>query len=156
MTLQGADGLQRRLAAIRSAQGHRAMMQGLGRAVASNAIKRVHKRTGNLARSIVVTLATDDRVTIEAKAGYAAHEEFGTRGGQIIVPVRTRALRWAASAAGQRLSGSPRRGAAVIFARRVRRGATPAHPFLIPAARDTIRDSGLVTEDIVTRWNRAD
>lgn len=156
MTLQGAAGLQKRLEAIRSAQGNRAMMQGLGRAVASNAIKRVHKRTGNLARSIRVEAVGESHVTIEAQAAYAAHEEFGTRGGQIIVPRRTKALRWAASAAGQRLSGSPRRGAAVIFARRVRRGATPAHPYMRPAAEETIRDSGLVTQSIVERWNRAD
>jgi hypothetical protein len=47
------------------------MMNGLGLAVARNAIKRVHKRTGNLARSIEVTSVTDDRVTIGAKAAYA-------------------------------------------------------------------------------------
>jgi HK97 gp10 family phage protein len=132
------------------------MMNGLGLAVARNAIKRVHKRTGNLARSIEVTSVTDDRVTIGAKAAYARFEEEGTRGGQLIVPVRGKALRFAASAAGQRLSGSARRGAGVVFRRSVRRGATPAHPFLEPAARDTIRDAGMVTDSIVALWNKAD
>lgn len=155
MTLQGAPGLQRRLEAIRSAQGQRAMMDMLGRAVANKAIKNAHRRTGNLARSIKVENVSSDHVTIAAQAGYAAAEEYGTRP-HIIRPRRARALRFAASAAGQRLSGSPRRGAAVVYARFVRHPGTKPHPFMWPAARDTIRDSGLVTGSIVERWNRAD
>jgi hypothetical protein len=155
VTLQGAAGLQKRLEAIRSAQGNRAMMQGLGRAVASNAIKRVHRRTGTLARSIKVEAVGASYVRIEAQSGHAAAEEFGTRP-HIIRPRRARALRFAASAAGQRLTGSPRRGAAVVFARFVRHPGTPAHPYMGPAARDTIRDSGLTLDHIVQRWNDAD
>ena len=155
MTLQGADGLQRRLAAIASRSGHRAMMNALGNAVTREAIHRVPQKTRNLARSIKVTDVSDDRVTIEAQAGYALAVERGTRP-HIIRPRRAKALRFAASAAGQRLSGSARRGAAVIYARVVHHPGTRAQPYLVPAAQDTIRRSGLVTEDIIARWNRAD
>lgn len=154
MTLQGADGLQRRLEAIRSSQGQRAMMQMLGRAVASEAIHRAPRKTANLQRSIKVEAVSDSHVTIEAQASYAVFVERGTRP-HIIRPRNTKALRFAASAAGQRLSGSARRGAAVIFARVVHHPGTQAQPFMEPAARDVIRRGGLVSSDIIRRWNDA-
>jgi HK97 gp10 family phage protein len=155
MTLQGADGLQRRLEAIRSSQGQRAMMQMLGRAVASEAIHRAPRKTANLQRSIKVEAVSDTHVTIEAQAAYAGFVERGTRP-HIIRPRNAKALRFAATAAGQRLSGSARRGAAVIFARIVHHPGTRPQPYMWPAARDVIRDSGLVTGSIIERWNKAD
>lgn len=154
MTLVGADDLQRRLAAIRSDAGDRAMMQALGRAVASEAIHRAPRKTGTLQQSIKVENPTDDSVTIQVQAAYGVFVEEGTRP-HIIRPRYRKALRFAATAAGQRLSGSARRGAAVIFARVVHHPGTRAQPYLIPAARDVVQRSGIVVSDIVARWNRA-
>jgi hypothetical protein len=154
VTLQGATGLQKRLAAIASAQGHRAMMNAMAAETARRAIKKAPYRTRNLQRSIEVASVTSDRAVIEARASYAAAVEKGTRP-HIIRPRNVKALRFAATAAGQRLSGSARRGAAVVFARYVNHPGTRAQPYLIPAAEEMLRDAGIPRDSIITRWNGA-
>lgn len=169
MTLVGADDLQRRLAAIRSEAGDRAMMQALGRAVAAQAIKSAPRRTGTLQRSIKVENPTNDSVTIEVGAAYGIVVERGSKP-HIIRPRNAKALRFATGAGRDagitRLTGSIRRmsqskhraavgGGLIAFARFVRHPGTQAQPFLVPAAQDVIKRSGIVINDIVTRWNRA-
>jgi hypothetical protein len=133
------------------------MMNQLGLAVARRAIKNAsaHRKTGDVQRGIKVTDVSDHSVTIESQSGHGLVHEKGSRP-HIIRPRNGKFLRFAASAAGQRLSGSARRGAAVVFARVVHHPGTQAYPYMEPAARDTIRDAGLVTDSIVARWNRAD
>lgn len=155
-SIEGMSGLQRRLTAIASREGQRAMMGALGAEVVRRAKVAVPRKTGYLGRSIEVTETADTSVTVTARAGYAAYVERGTKGGQVIVPIHGKALRWSPDAAGRRLSGSPRRGAPVVFARRVVRGATRAQPYLEPAAVSAARDSGVIPDTIIRRWNAAD
>ena len=153
-SVTGVAQLQARLHAISPATGGQKLMERLGLAVVGEAKRLVHRKTGNLGRSIHISAVGPTRVTVTASARYAAYVEFGTRGGQVIVPVRRKALRWAATAGGARLSGTPRRGAAVIFARRVIRGATRPYPYMIPGAQAAVGKSGL-RDQIVMQWNSA-
>jgi hypothetical protein len=111
--------------------------------------------TGNLRRSIHVGTVSAKVAETVAGASYAAFVEDGTRGGQEIRPVRARALRWAANRGAARLSGAPRTsglGSAVVFAKRVIRGATRAQPFMMPGAIAAV--AGL-KDIIISRWNGA-
>ena len=153
ITLIGDDDLRRRLLAIGSSQGRKAMLAALGENVVERAQGIVAKRTGNLQRSIEVGAVSDSRVQVHARAKYAAHVEFGTRRHEIR-PRRARALRFAASASGQRLSGSARRGAAVRYARRVQHPGTRPNPFMRPALAITARRGGMRTQ-VINAWNRA-
>lgn len=154
VVLSGAKELQARLAAI-SDTHQIAGILGL-RAVAE-AKSLVPRRTGNLGRTIRLGRVDDDSAEVLAggrlKVGYAAAVEFGTRPHEI-VPRRRRALRWPASASGARLSGSPRKNAAVRFAKRVRHPGTKAKPYLVPGIRKALTDAGL---KVIIRdaWNRA-
>src|SRR5207249_808057 len=100
-----------------------------------------------------VASVSADRVTVDASARYAGFVEFGTRPHEITPRVR-KALRWAASPAGRRLSGAPRVGASVMFAKRVHHPGTKPHPFLLPAARKAV-EKGHLTEQIIVAWNSA-
>ena len=150
----GDKELLRRIEALRSAGQNRKMMGTLGGAVAERAKIKVPRKTGNLGRSIEVTQVTDDRVQIAARANYAAAVELGSKAHRIDVR-RRKALRWAAGAGGARLSGSPRRGAAVNFAKYVNHPGSKGQPYLRPAAEEVLRSSRIVPKSIETRWNGA-
>lgn len=151
--LVGYAGLQRRLTAIGGTQSTRAMMMQLGLLAVREQKLLVHRKTGTTGRTIRVSHADADSVTTEARAA-AVFLERGTRA-HLIRPRTKRALRFAATAAGRRLTGSPRKGAAVVFATRVNHPGTRAYPFMRPGARKAIEKAGL-TDAIVTAWNRAD
>jgi len=155
MTLVGGKELQRRLEAIRSSHGQRAMMGQLGNIVVAKAKEKVPQKTRELHRSIGITDLSDDRVVIAARKDYAPDVEFGTKA-HVIRPRRRRALRFAVTSAGRRLSGSPRRGASVVFARRVKHPGTRAQPYMRPA-RDHVKRvaPAAMRESIIVRWNRA-
>jgi hypothetical protein len=116
------------------------------------------RKTDNLSRSVHPGEITGEYAQIIISAVYAGFVEFGTKGGQIIVPVTKKALRWAASAAGRRLSGSVRSGAArgglggVVFAKRVIRGATPVNAFVERGFGVAVQKAGLA-DAIVMVWN---
>lgn len=110
------------------------------------------RKTSNLGRSIHVESVTATTAQTVASADYAAHVEYGTRGGQTIVPKRARALRWAASGADARLSGSPRSGGNVRFAKRVIRGATRAQPYMVPGAQKAVEG---IKDIVIESWNSA-
>src|SRR5690242_8065209 len=100
-----------------------ALMNMAGLGVVREAKLTVARKTGNLGRSIHVAHADADSVTVEAAANYAGFVEHGTAPHEI-TPKAKKALRFAATGAGRRLTGSPRVGAAVVFAKRVHHPGT--------------------------------
>lgn len=158
--IKGAPQLERRLRAIGDKKGQRAMVGHLGGQVVREAKKNTRKfrKTGNLGRSITMTGTSESSVRIEASASYAAHVEYGTKA-HTIRARRAKALRWAQKGGfgpgASRLAGSPRRGAAVYFAKSVRHPGTKPQPFMRPAIVDVVKRSGSLSKYIVTRWNDA-
>lgn len=146
--LKGYEGLRDRFRAL---QGP-AKMKLLGMATVREAKILVHRKTGTTGRSIHLASATAERATVTASAA-APFLEFGTRP-HVITPKAARALRWAASPAGRRLTGSPRKGAAVVFATRVNHPGTKPYPFMVPGARKAIEVTG--ADVVVNVWNEAD
>ena len=152
--LVGAEALQRRLRAISGPQAATTRNRLLGTEVVGRAKRGVARKTGNTGRTIHISELSADHVTVEA-GGASEWLEFGTRP-HIIVPVRARALRFAATSGGARLTGSPRKGADVVIARYVRHPGTKPMPFLRPAAASTLADAGdIVLGRVVIDWNRS-
>jgi hypothetical protein len=130
---------------------------GLLRKVALLAVREqkllAPRKTGNLARTIHLGAVTPTRAETIASADYAAFVELGTRPHEIR-PRNRKALRWAADGASARLSGTPRSGGRVRFARRVMHPGTRAEPYMIPGAKRAIEGAGLKSA-VVTAWNEA-
>ncbi len=174
--LEGYGGLKARLRALESGTADRRILGELGLLAVqySKEEQRPHKRTGALARTIrlgdidvtgqrVQVLAGGHTVGIgvsgPSAVGYAAVHEFGSEA-HIIRPRRRKALAWAASPEGRRLTGSTRtatrRGAfgGMRFAKVVHHPGTRAYPYLFPGARRALHEVGL--RDIVIQvWNQA-
>jgi phage gpG-like protein len=151
ITVKGIPQLQRRLKAVGKTAGRSALAEIRVQATA-NAKRNVHRRTGNLGRSIRPGALTDSYTIVQASANYAAYEEFGTRA-HVIRP--RRASRLAFPAAGSaRLSGSVRRGGSLIFATKVNHPGTKPHPFLVPGAKKAVSDV-IGAEVVVRAWNAA-
>ena len=149
--VQGYSQLQARLHAI-GGQGSSSFMRLLGLAAVREQKLLVHRKTGNLGRSIGLGAVTPTSVVTKAGANYAAFVELGTRPHEI-TPKAAKALRWAASASGARLTGTPRTGAAVVFATRVHHPGTKPYPFMVPGAKIAVSKTG--ADAIVTAWNGA-
>lgn len=150
--IKGMNDLQKRLRAIGSPRATERMMQMIGLAAVANAKVAVARKTGNLGRSIHTEKLTATSVNVVASAKYAGYVEHGTRPHEI-TPNAKKALRFAASPGGRRLTGAPRVGASVVFAKRVHHPGTRAQPYLIPGAKKAIADAG--ADVIVTEWNGA-
>jgi hypothetical protein len=149
-SLTGYAQLQARLHAL-GGTGDASLMRGIGAAVVREEKLLVHRKTGQTGRSIRVASSTPTSVTVEA--GYAApFLEFGTRP-HTITPKAARALRWAASSSGRRLTGTPRVGAAVVFATIVHHPGTRPYPFMIPGAKIALSKVG--ADSIIRVWNGA-
>lgn len=147
MTIRGIPELQTRLNRIKPSP---TLMKTLGLSAIREQKLLVPRKTGNLGRSIGLGSITPTAVVTRATAAYAAFVEFGTRAHDIVPRVR-KALRFAPGGSG-RLSGSPRSGGPVVFAKRVHHPGTRAHPFMAPGARKAIAGSGL--KDVVIKlWN---
>lgn len=151
--VRGVPQLQSRLRAISPARSGDAIMRRLALSTVREAKLLVPRKTGNLGRSIHVAAVTPSSATVEASAKYAGYVEFGTRAHEI-TPKARKALRWAASPEGRRLTGSPRVGAAVLFATRVHHPGTKPEPYLLPGAKKAVSASGLA-DQIVADWNAA-
>jgi hypothetical protein len=127
------------------------------RTIALSAVREqkllVPRKTGNLGRSIHIGAVTPTRAETIASADYATFVETGTRP-HTIRPRNRKALRWAASAGDARLSGTPRSGGRVRFAKRVQHPGTRAQPYMIPGARKAVEGAGLKNV-VVTAWNEA-
>lgn len=150
--IKGMNALQKRLRSIGSPGATQRMMLFIGLAAVANAKVAVARKTGNLGRSIHTENLTATSVNVVASAKYAGYVEHGTRPHEI-TPRAKKALRFAASASGRRLTGAPRVGAQVVFAKRVHHPGTRAQPFLIPGARKAVADAG--ADVIVSEWNKA-
>ena len=111
------------------------------------------RKTGNLARTIHLGAVTPSRAETIASADYAVHVEQGTRP-HVIRPRNRKALRWAADAGSARLSGAPRKGGRVRFAKRVQHPGTKAQPFMIPGAQKAVEGAGLKAT-VIKAWNSA-
>ena len=151
-TVHGVSAALRRINALSQPLGVKVTRQ-LGLSTVREAKLLVHRKTGNLGRSIRVAEASPTFVRVIAGANYAAFVEFGTRAHEI-TPKAAQALRWAASPAGRRLSGSPRTGAAVVFAKRVHHPGTKPYPFLVPGAKRAVAKGGL-KDLVIDVWNGA-
>lgn len=148
MTLVGGVSLRKRLRAIKDV---RPILRDIQLTAVREAKLRVPRKTGRLGRSIGPGRLTPREATIEATAAYAAYVEFGTRP-HVIRPKRAKALRFAPK--GQtRLSGAPKAGAQVIFAKKVDHPGTKAQPFLLPAVREAASRQSVAR--IVEKWNQA-
>ena len=156
--VEGVPQLQARLRAITPRQ-NQLIVRRMGLAVVREAKLLVPRKTGNLGRSIHIASQTATQVIVEASAGYAAYVELGTRAHEI-TPRARKALRWAATAEGRRLTGTPRKAAqrgglgGVVFAKRVHHPGTRPHPFMLPAARKAVEGTDFAAE-IVREWNGA-
>lgn len=148
--LKGYAQLQARLHAI-GGRGNGALMRQLGLQAVREQKLLVRRKTGQTGRTIHIAAVTPTSVTTVA-GGAAVYLEHGTRPHEI-TPRAARALRFAASPAGRRLSGAPRVGAAVVFAKRVHHPGSKPYPFMIPGAKLAIRKTGVGT--IVDTWNKA-
>jgi hypothetical protein len=111
---------------------------------------RKFRKTGHTGRTIKRGRVTATSSEFHAE-GAAVYLEHGTKA-HTIRARRARALRFAATSSGRRLTGSPRRGAPVVFARSVRHPGTQAQPFMRPAAQKAADEAGVY---IVEIWNGA-
>lgn len=111
------------------------------------------RKTGNLSRNNTVGNLSKSGVTFVNRANYAGFVHQGTRAHDIR-PRRAKALRFAASAGSARLTGSPRTGSSVRFARRVRHPGTRSNPFMVRGLTNALRKFGFA-EQMIKVWNRA-
>lgn len=146
--IKGLPQLRARLEAIRP---NSQMMRSLAVAAVAEQKRLVPRKTGYLGRSIGIGRVTSTSAETVARAAYAAAVELGTKPHDIR-PRRAKALRFAPGGSG-RLSGSPRTGGAVVFARKVRHPGTRAQPYMVPGAEKAIESFG--AEVIIKRWNGA-
>lgn len=147
MTVRGIPELQTRLSRIKPSPE---LMRNLGLSAIREQKLLVPRKTRNLSRSIGLGSITPTAVVTRATAAYAAFVEFGTRAHDIVPRVR-KALRFAPGGTG-RLSGAPRSGGPVVFAKRVRHPGTRAKPYMVPGARAAMAGIGL-RDTIVRLWN---
>lgn len=151
MSLEGGDALIRRLHAVGDG---RQFLGRTGLLSVRYAKDLVHRRTGNLGRTIRLGTVTDDYAEVKAggqnRVGYAAAEEMGRRA-IVIVPRNARVLAWGGK---RTLSGRQSAGGRPThFAMRVQQPARKGHPFLRPGVLKAVRDKG--ADIIVELWNRA-
>jgi hypothetical protein len=148
--IQGLTELQKRLSAITDT--HK-LLGTIGLLAVARAKEIVPRKTGNLGRTIRLGQITDTQAQIiaggQAGVGYAQAVEFGTRP-HVIRPRNKKVLRFGRNT---RLSGTPRSGSDVIFARQVNHPGTKAQPYLMPGAKKAIDEAGI--DSIITAWNQA-
>lgn len=111
------------------------------------------RRTGNLSRNNVILSVTDREVRYGNRANYAVPVHEGSRPHDIR-PVRRRALRFAAGGSA-RLSGTPRSGSSVIFAKRVRHPGNKPNPWMKRGLEAAMRAFGGLRDAVYSLWNKA-
>ena len=148
MSLQGQAKLEARLRAL---GGTKPMLQAFQLETIAEAKRLVPRKTGHLGRSILAGRVSDDEAVVEARTSYAAAVEFGSRP-HVIRPKKARILAWPAAEGDNRLSGRARKGAAMVFARKVNHPGSKAQPYLVPAA---VKAVGKLRDALIARWNSA-
>ena len=151
-TIVGLAALNRRMAAVSGGQLGVKVMKTLGLATVREAKLLVQRKTGNLGRSIHVSQTTETSALVIASARYAVFVERGTRPHEI-TPNAAKALRFAVGG-NRRLSGAPRSGAPVVFAKRVHHPGTKPYPFMLPGAKRAVANAGL-RNAVVKLWDDA-
>ena len=144
-------GLPQLLARLQAIKPNPNLMRTLAMSAVAEQKRLVPRKTGNLGRSIGVRRVTATSAETVATANYAAAVELGTRP-HTIVPRRRKALRFAPGGSGT-LSGRPRAGGAVVFAKRVRHPGTRAQPYMLPGALKAVEKLG--ADVIVKAWDGA-
>jgi hypothetical protein len=147
-TIKGLPQLRARFQAIKPSPD---LMRSLALSAVREQKLLVPRKTGNLGRSIGIGAVTATSAETKATANYAAFVELGTRP-HVIRPRNRKALRFAVGG-NARLTGSPRSGAPVVFARKVNHPGTKPKPYMVPGAEKAVRSLG--AESIVKRWNDA-
>lgn len=147
MTVRGIPELQTRLSRLKPSP---VLMRNIGLSAIREQKLLVPRKTGNLGRSIGLGSITPTTVVTKAGAAYAVFVELGTRAHDILPRVR-KALRFAPRGTG-RLSGAPRAGGPVVFARRVRHPGTRPRPFMVPGAKRAVEGAGF-RDTIIKLWN---
>jgi hypothetical protein len=109
----------------------------------------VHRKTGFTARTISELDVTATGFSTVAH-GAAPYLEFGTRPHEIR-PKSAKVLRFA-TGGNATLSGRPKSGAPVVFARVVHHPGTRAYPFMVPGMEKALAKLG---DLIVSVWNAA-
>jgi hypothetical protein len=148
VVIVGMASLDHRLTAVGTLGGQPEMGKLAMSAVREEKLL-VQRKTGFTARSISAVQVTSSGFSTEAH-GAAPFLEFGTKP-HIIRPKNAKALRWA-SAGNSRLSGAPRSGAPVMFAKVVHHPGTRPYPFMIPGIETALRGLGNL---VVQLWNAA-
>lgn len=147
--LKGADQLVSRLRAVGNT---RDLNRQMGLLVLAEQKRTIPRATSASGRSGHIEHLTARGVDVVFTGG-AVYQEEGTRP-HTILPRKAKALRFAASAEGRRLSGRPRKGARVVFAKRVRHPGTKALHWAargIKSAAQTLR----LASSVIDRWNSA-
>lgn len=147
--LVGARELHSRLKALGDTAG---LGRDIGLLVLAEQKRTIPRATGASGRSGHLEHVTSRGAEVVFTGG-AVFAEEGTRP-HIIVPRTAKALRFAPDKAGRRLSGRPRKGARVIFAKRVRHPGTKGVHWAargIAAAASRLR----LASSIISRWNDA-
>jgi hypothetical protein len=147
--LIGETALMRRLAALSGPNAFMNWHKLVGMAAVREQKLLVHRKTGNTGRTIHLATATPT-MAITA-AGGAAVFSLGTSP-HTITPKAAQALRFAPGG-GSRLSGSPRSGALVVFAKIVHHPGNKPWPFMLPGAVAGVQQAGI--EPFVQAWNGA-
>jgi hypothetical protein len=147
VTLLGETALQRRLAALGGPNAFMNWHRLVGMAAVREQKLLVHRKTGNTGRTIHLASATPQMAV--TSAGGAAVFSLGTQP-HIITPKAAMALRFAPGG-GSRLSGSPRVGAALVFAKIVHHPGNKPWPFMLPGAVAAVQAAGV--EPFVAAWN---
>lgn len=148
VVIVGLPQLDARLTAVGNLGG-RAEMGKLAMSAVREEKLLVHRKTGFTARSISAVNVTDNGFATEAH-GAAAFLEFGTRP-HIIRPRNAKALRWA-SGGNATLSGRPKAGANVQFAKVVHHPGTSRYPFMVPGTEKALQNLG---DLVIAAWNGA-
>lgn len=145
----GQEALLRRLKAIGEP---RPLLRALQLQTVREAKLLVPRQTGHLRRSIVAGSISGNSATVEARTGYAAFVEFGTKA-HTIRPKNKKVLSWPASGSA-RLSGRTKTGGRRIIARVVNHPGTKAKPYLVPGAKKALERGGF-RDTVVKNWNNA-
>jgi hypothetical protein len=150
---QGMDALQARLRAV--GESRQDILRTLQIAAVGFAKQESPRKTSNLSRTIRPGAVTHDDAYIMAggtqRVGYARPVHEGSRP-HVILPRRKKALRFAPG--GSRLSGSPRTGSKVVFAKRVNHPGNKPNRFLVRGVKRALAWGGWKSA-VVGAWNRA-
>jgi hypothetical protein len=145
-------GLSQLLSRFNAIKPNEPMMRQLALSAVREQKLEVPRQTGNLGRSIRIGRVTPKEAQTIAAASYALYVHEGTRAHDIR-PRNAKVLAFP-GAGSATLSGRPRKGGKIIFAKRVRHPGTKANPFMLRGAQKAVQAAGFASF-VVERWNRA-